>query len=53
MVKATQRPGRAVACSTGQTQLGEGVRWDARRNELLAVDILAGGSPEAGSVTTT
>ena len=42
MVEAIQRPGRAVACSTGQTQLGEGVRWDARRSELLAVDILAG-----------
>ena len=30
------------ACSTEQTQLGEGIRWDARRDELLAVDILAG-----------
>ncbi len=32
----------AVACSTKQTQLGEGVRWDARRGEMLGVDILAG-----------
>ena len=32
----------AVVCSTEQTQLGEGIRWDARRDELLAVDILAG-----------
>ena len=34
--------GGAVACSTKQTQLGEGVRWDARRGEMLGVDILAG-----------
>jgi sugar lactone lactonase YvrE len=32
----------AVACTTEQTLLGEGARWDARRNELLRVDILAG-----------
>jgi sugar lactone lactonase YvrE len=32
----------AVACTTEQTQLGEGARWDARRGELLRVDILAG-----------
>ena len=32
----------AVACTSEQTQLGEGVRWDARRDELLRVDILAG-----------
>jgi len=32
----------AVACTTEQTQLGEGVRWDAQRGELLRVDILAG-----------
>ena len=32
----------AVVSSTGQTELGEGIRWDARRNEMLAVDILAG-----------
>jgi sugar lactone lactonase YvrE len=34
--------GGAVLCSTEQTQLGEGIRWDARRDEMLAVDILAG-----------
>lgn len=34
--------GEAVACSTEQTMLGEGARWDARRGELLGVDILAG-----------
>jgi len=33
---------KAVACTTEQTQLGEGARWDARRDELLRVDILAG-----------
>jgi sugar lactone lactonase YvrE len=33
----------AVACTTEQTLLGEGARWDARRDELLVVDILAGG----------
>jgi sugar lactone lactonase YvrE len=33
----------AVACTTEQTLLGEGARWDARRGELLVVDILAGG----------
>ena len=32
----------AVACTTEQTVLGEGVRWDARRGELLRVNILAG-----------
>ena len=37
-----QRDGQAVACNTEQTQLGEGIRWDDRRGELLAVDILAG-----------
>jgi sugar lactone lactonase YvrE len=31
-----------VACRSEQHQLGEGARWDARRNELLRVDILAG-----------
>jgi sugar lactone lactonase YvrE len=35
-------PATAVACTTEQTVLGEGVRWDARRDELLRVDILAG-----------
>lgn len=32
----------AVACTTEQTQLGEGVRWDNRRSEVLRVDIVAG-----------
>jgi sugar lactone lactonase YvrE len=32
----------AVACSREQHVLGEGARWDARRDELLRVDILAG-----------
>jgi sugar lactone lactonase YvrE len=32
----------AVACTAEQSILGEGVRWDARRDELLRVDILAG-----------
>ncbi len=32
----------AVACTNTQAVLGEGLRWDARRGELLAVDILAG-----------
>jgi sugar lactone lactonase YvrE len=31
-----------VACTTEQSQLGEGTRWDDRYNELLHVDILAG-----------
>ena len=34
--------GGAVACTTEQTLLGEGTRSDARRGELLRVDILAG-----------
>jgi sugar lactone lactonase YvrE len=34
--------GHAIAATTEQTQLGEGARWDARRDELLRVDILAG-----------
>lgn len=32
----------AAACTTEQMLLGEGARWDARRGELLRVDILAG-----------
>jgi sugar lactone lactonase YvrE len=32
----------AVACTTDQHLLGEGARWDARRDELLRVDIMAG-----------
>jgi sugar lactone lactonase YvrE len=35
--------GEAVACTISQAVLGEGLRWDDRRDELLAVDILAGG----------
>ena len=34
--------GEAVACTVTQAVLGEGLRWDSRRNEILAVDILAG-----------
>jgi len=37
-----QSPREAVAWGVTQSQLGEGVRWDARRDELLGVDILAG-----------
>ena len=32
----------AIASTKEQTLLGEGARWDARRDELLRVDILAG-----------
>lgn len=32
----------AVACTTDQHTLGEGARWDARRGELLRVDITHG-----------
>ena len=32
----------AAACTTEQCLLGEGARWDARSDELLRVDILAG-----------
>src|SRR5262245_61822477 len=32
----------AVACTSEQTYLGEGVTWDSRRDELLRVDIVAG-----------
>ena len=31
-----------MACTISQALLGEGLRWDDRRGELLAVDILAG-----------
>ncbi len=34
--------GPPVACTTEQTLLGEGARWDAHHEELLRVDILAG-----------
>src|SRR5450631_1910374 len=37
-----RRAHQAVACRADQTALGEGVRWDARRGQLLRVDILAG-----------
>src|SRR4029450_3612453 len=37
LVTTAARPG-----TTEQTLLGEGVRWDARRDELLRVDIVAG-----------
>jgi sugar lactone lactonase YvrE len=40
--RAGPSPGGAVACTTEQAVLGEGARWDARRDELLRVDILAG-----------
>jgi sugar lactone lactonase YvrE len=42
MAGEAERDRVAVACTTEQTILGEGVRWDARRGELLRVDILAG-----------
>ena len=32
----------AVACTITQAVLGEGLRWDARRDEILGVDILSG-----------
>src|SRR5215470_10213489 len=32
----------AVPCTADQHLLGEGARWDARRGELLRVDIVAG-----------
>jgi sugar lactone lactonase YvrE len=38
----SETDGDAVVCSAEQAQLGEGIRWDDRRSELLAVDILAG-----------
>jgi sugar lactone lactonase YvrE len=34
--------GVAIACTSDQAQLGEGVRWDAGRDELLHLDIIAG-----------
>ena len=42
MATREHEQGDAVVCSTEQTQLGEGIRWDARRDEMLAVDIVAG-----------
>jgi sugar lactone lactonase YvrE len=49
---------KAVACTNSQAVLGEGLRWDARRAELLAVDILAGrvycgGVADDGGLTLT
>jgi sugar lactone lactonase YvrE len=35
-------PDAAIACTVEQAVLGEGARWDARRDELLRVDIVAG-----------
>ena len=40
--RAWPGPDTAVACTTEQAVLGEGARWDARRGELLRVDIAAG-----------
>src|SRR5262245_4038850 len=34
--------GEAIPCTTEQCLLGEGAGWDARRSELLRVDIIAG-----------
>jgi hypothetical protein len=34
-MEETEMTGDAVACTTEQALLGEGVRWDARRGELL------------------
>ncbi len=42
MLGVSLMTGAAVPSTTRQTLLGEGARWDARRGELLAVDILAG-----------
>ena len=42
MSRAGSGPGAAVACTSEQCVLGEGARWDARRGELLRVDIAAG-----------
>ena len=45
--------GGAVACSTKQTQLGEGIRWDARRGEMLAVGRPGGARRTAATSKTT
>ena len=37
-----QARGAGEACTTEQTSLGEGIRWDDRRDELLRVDVLEG-----------
>ena len=39
---AAAHDSHAIACTSEQRQLGEGVRWDERRDELLSVDILTG-----------
>src|SRR5262245_65323590 len=39
---AAAHDSQAVACTSEQRHLGEGSRWDARRGELLSVDILTG-----------
>ena len=39
--RVSREPG-GVACTAEQAELGEGARWDARRGELLRVDILDG-----------
>lgn len=41
MAQESERGVVPIACTTDQTVLGEGVRWDSRRGELLRVDILA------------
>jgi sugar lactone lactonase YvrE len=42
MAREPKQDGAAVACTAEQALLGEGIRWDARRDELLRVDIIAG-----------
>ncbi len=44
-METRERPdqdGGALIANAEQTHLGEGIRWDARREEMLAVDILQG-----------
>jgi len=41
-VTEPEDPRVPFACTTEQTVLGEGLRWDARRSEMLRVDTLAG-----------